>query len=57
VTRRPRRQPVQTFFANLSAGDYNPLERVRRIGGNLLRRDWLRHTRRGCCGNYGDPGC
>jgi hypothetical protein len=57
MSRRTRRNPVRSFFANLSAGDYNPLDRARRVGSNLLRRDWLSRRRHGCCGNYGDPGC
>jgi hypothetical protein len=57
MSRRPRRNPVRTFFANLSAGDYNALDRAQRVGSNLLRRDWFSRKRHGCCGNYGDPGC
>jgi len=51
ATKRSSRAGI---LSNLGAGDYNPLERVSRIGGNLLRRVRRVNT---CCGNYGDPGC
>jgi len=38
---------------NLVAGPYGPLERVRVIVTNIGRKS----GRKGCCGNYGDPGC
>ena len=38
---------------NLGAGNYNVVERVRRIVGNLARR----RPNQTCCGNYGEPGC
>ena len=41
------------IIRNLTAGNYGPLERVRRILANLGRRR-PNHT---CCGNYGEPGC
>lgn len=41
------------FFRNLFAGDYGPIDRVRRVVANLARR----RPAEGCCGNYGDPGC
>jgi hypothetical protein len=52
----PRRKRVSGtgVFRNLVGGDYNPIERVGRIGANLLRRVTRVNT---CCGNYGDPGC
>jgi hypothetical protein len=43
-----------SIFTNLTAGNYSPLERVRRIVGNVGRKIV---RRQGCCGNYGDPGC
>ena len=43
-----------SLIRNLGAGDYPPLERVRKITGNI----WRKVARRqGCCGNYGEPGC
>jgi hypothetical protein len=57
--KRPRRSTVRGtlgFVRNLSAGDSNPVDRARRIAGNLMRRNWL-GRRQVCCGNYGDPGC
>ena len=43
-----------TFIRNLVAGDFGPVERARRVAGNLTRRG----TRgSGCCGQYGEPGC
>ncbi|HET7466733.1 MAG TPA: hypothetical protein VFL29_08695 [Candidatus Dormibacteraeota bacterium] len=52
----PRRKRTSGIgiFHNLAAGDYNPVERARRIGANLLRRVTRANT---CCGRYGDPGC
>jgi len=48
------RQPGSSLFRNLTAGDYGPLERLRRIVGNV----GLKVSRRSaCCGHYGDPGC
>jgi hypothetical protein len=42
------------MLRNLGAGDYSPLERARKIAGNIL----IKITRRQrCCGHYGDPGC
>jgi hypothetical protein len=43
-----------SLLTNLGAGNYSPLERVRRIVGNVLIKV---RKRQGCCGNYGDPGC
>ena len=43
-----------SLFRNLGAGNYSPPERLRRIVSNMLRKAV---TRKGCCGNYGDPGC
>ncbi len=45
---------MSSLFRNLGAGDYGPVERVRKIGGNILRKVVRRQA---CCGNYGDPGC
>jgi hypothetical protein len=42
-----------TALRNLFAGDYSPGERMRRVISNVGRR----RPNRGCCGNYGDPGC
>ena len=42
-----------TALRNLVAGDFTPVERVRHVIKNLGRR----RPDRGCCGNYGDPGC
>jgi hypothetical protein len=42
-----------TFLRNAMSGDYGPVERLRRIVGNLGRR----RPQARCCGNYGDPGC
>jgi hypothetical protein len=46
---------VSSFFRNLGAGSFGPVERVRRIADNIVNRKLLRG--RPCCGNYGDPGC
>jgi hypothetical protein len=54
VSKRRRRSGGLGALRNLGAGDYNPVQRVGRIGGNLLRRITKVQT---CCGNYGDPGC
>lgn len=43
-----------SLFTNLGAGKYSPLERVRKIAGNTLRKVARRQM---CCGNYGEPGC
>jgi len=45
---------IPSLFTNLGAGNYSPLERVRRIAGNVGRKIVRRQM---CCGNYGDPGC
>jgi len=51
------RRPI-TALRNLTAGDYGPLDRARHVVNNMRRRNWLGTGRtRGCCGNYGDPGC
>jgi hypothetical protein len=42
------------MFRNLGAGDYSPLERIRKIASNVARKVVRRQR---CCGNYGDPGC
>ena len=43
-----------SLLTNLTAGKYTPVERARKIAGNML----LKIRRRSaCCGNYGDPGC
>jgi hypothetical protein len=41
------------IIRNLGDGNYSPIERLRRIVGNLARR----RADRTCCGNYGEPGC
>jgi hypothetical protein len=38
---------------NLSAGTYNPFQRVALIVANTFRKI----PGGGCCGNYGEPGC
>jgi hypothetical protein len=43
-----------SMFTNLRAGNYSLPERVRLIFKNVGRKV---ATRKGCCGNYGDPGC
>ncbi len=45
---------MPSIISNLSAGNYSPVERVRRVASNVLRKVV---RRQGCCGNYGDPGC
>lgn len=48
------RRPGSSLLRNLAAGDYGPLDRLRRIAGNI----GLKVSRRSaCCGHYGDPGC
>ena len=43
-----------SLLTNLGAGNYSPVERVRKIAGNV----WIKvRKRQACCGNYGDPGC
>ena len=49
----PARPSPGGFFANLTAGSYGPLERLRVIASNINRK----RGGKGCCGNYGDPGC
>jgi len=46
---------MSSLLRNLTAGDFGPIERVRRIADNIVNRKLLR--RQLCCGNYGDPGC
>ena len=46
---------MRSIFTNLIAGNFGPVERVRRIADNIVNRKLLRG--RACCGNYGDPGC
>jgi len=45
---------MRSLLTNLGAGNYSPLERVRRIATNVGRKIVRRQA---CCGNYGDPGC
>lgn len=55
---KPRQSPAKGtlgFMRNLTAGDSGPVERARKVAGNLLRRTWRRRIV--CCGNYGEPGC
>lgn len=42
-----------SFVRNLLAGSYGPVERLRVIRSNIRRKT----GRKGCCGNYGEPGC
>jgi hypothetical protein len=52
MSKNPR--PGSSFLRNMTAGDYGPLERLRRIADNV----GLKVSRRSaCCGHYGDPGC
>ena len=50
---RPERPSPSSFFSNLRAGSYGPVERVRVIVANVNRK----RGGKGCCGNYGEPGC
>ncbi len=43
-----------SLFTNLGAGNYTPVERARKIAGNIMKKI---RQRSACCGNYGDPGC
>jgi hypothetical protein len=52
MSRFPRASPGGVF-KNLTAGSYGPLERLRVIASNVGRK----MGGRGCCGNYGEPGC
>ena len=52
MTRRIRPSPF-SFLRNVTSGSYGPLERVRAIANNVRRKT----GGKGCCGNYGDPGC
>ncbi len=42
-----------SFLTNLRSGRYGPLHRFRLVVSNTLRKT----GGRGCCGNYGEPGC
>jgi hypothetical protein len=48
-----RRERPHSLIRNLSAGTYNPFERVALIVANFFRKI----PGGGCCGNYGEPGC
>lgn len=52
MSRQTRPSPPG-FLRNLVAGPYGPIERLRVIAGNVRRKG----GGRGCCGNYGEPGC
>ncbi len=52
MSRRARPSPP-SFLRNLGNGSYGPLERLRVIVSNVRRKS----GGRGCCGNYGEPGC
>ncbi|HKV89004.1 MAG TPA: hypothetical protein VJT78_13495 [Candidatus Dormibacteraeota bacterium] len=52
MSRSSRPRP-SSFFANLGAGPYNPIQRVRLIVTNIGRKT----GGEGCCGHYGEPGC
>jgi hypothetical protein len=52
MRRRVRPSPP-SFLRNITAGRYNPFERARLVIGNIRRKA----DGRGCCGNYGEPGC
>ncbi len=43
-----------SVLRNLGAGNYTPVDRVRKIVSNVLIKV---RKRQACCGNYGDPGC
>jgi hypothetical protein len=47
------RPSPSSFLRNALGGSYGPVERVRVILTNIGRK----RGGRGCCGNYGDPGC
>lgn len=48
-----RRQRTPSVIRNLSAGTYNPIQRVALIVLNTFRKI----PGGGCCGQYGEPGC
>jgi hypothetical protein len=50
---RPARPSPGSLFRNAMAGSYGPMERLRVIANNVRRKA----GGKGCCGNYGDPGC
>jgi len=52
MNRRLRPSPW-SVLRNLIAGSYNPRERLRLTIRNTRRKA----GGRGCCGNYGEPGC
>ena len=52
MSRRLRPSP-SSFVRNLAAGPYSPFERMRLMVSNVRRKA----GGRGCCGNYGEPGC
>jgi len=50
---RTARPSPRSLFSNFMAGSYGPLERLRVFSNNLRRKS----GGKGCCGNYGEPGC
>jgi hypothetical protein len=48
-----REQRPRSLIRNLSAGAYNPFQRVAVIVANTFRKI----PGGGCCGHYGEPGC
>ena len=48
-----RRQRPTSLIRNLSAGNYNPVQRIGLIVLNMFRKI----PGGGCCGQYGEPGC
>jgi hypothetical protein len=50
---RRRRPSPSSFLRNVTAGSYGPFERVGVIVSNIRRKA----GGKGCCGNYGEPGC
>jgi hypothetical protein len=50
---RAIRPSPSSFVRNALGGSFGPVERIRVAVGNIRRKG----GGRGCCGNYGDPGC
>jgi len=50
---RPARPSPNSFLRNARSGPYGPIERLRLIISNVSRKA----GGKGCCGNYGEPGC
>jgi len=50
---RELRPSPSSFLRNFTSGSYGPIQRVRLAIANVRRKS----GGRGCCGNYGEPGC